>query len=114
MNILELSYKHLLDVLEPCFLYFGVFHQGKIVKVQKITHLWVAEGFIPEILHGKKSPEDVENEFLMDLFCRSLLIVVKRRSNNGIKNRYIHDFLFYFSLAELNKRYSKAHKGFSS
>ncbi|KAK4479939.1 hypothetical protein RD792_012991 [Penstemon davidsonii] len=90
-KILELSYKHLPNYLKPCFLYFGTFPEDKRISVRKLTWLWIAEGFIQREQY--KSPEHLAEEYLLDLINRSLLLIVERRNDGGIKACIIHDLL---------------------
>lgn len=102
MNILELSYTHLSEHLKPCFLYFGAFQQGKVVKVKKLIRLWVAEGLIPKT--GTERLDDVAMDFLMNLIVRSLVTVVEKSSNAGIKGCRIHDLLFELCMAKVEEQ----------
>ncbi|CAA2956185.1 late blight resistance homolog R1A-3 [Olea europaea subsp. europaea] len=91
IQILELSYKHLPAHLKPCFLYFGVFDAYKKIPVRKLISLWIAEGFIKK--EANRHPEDVAKGYLMDLIDRSLVLVVEKRSDGGVKTCNIHDLL---------------------
>lgn len=97
-HILELSFKHLLEPLKPCFLYLGLFQEDKEIKVQKLTKLWISEGFIQK--HETESVENLAKEYVMDLVGRSMLIVTKRSSSGGIKSCRIHDLLREFCLGK--------------
>ncbi|XP_048320723.2 putative disease resistance RPP13-like protein 3 [Ziziphus jujuba] len=46
-DILALSYNQLPRKLKLCFLYVGVFPEDFEIPVRHLTHLWIAEGFIP-------------------------------------------------------------------
>lgn len=93
MDILELSYKSLPSYLKPCFLYLGALgQQTNVFKVQKLIHLWIAEGFVQK--SGTKSLEELSMEYLEDLVSRNLIIVNKKSSSNGeIKQCRIHDLI---------------------
>ncbi|XP_051140570.1 putative late blight resistance protein homolog R1A-3 isoform X2 [Andrographis paniculata] len=91
MQILELSYTHLPHHLKPCFLYFGVFQEDTEISVTKLIQLWIAEGFVNK--SKKKEAESLGEEYLIDLINKSLVIVVKRRSNGGAKTCVVHDLL---------------------
>lgn len=93
MDILELSYKSLPSYLKPCFLYLGALgQQTNVFKVQKLIHLWIAEGFVQK--SGTKSLEELAMEYLEDLVSRNLIIINKRSSSNGeIKQCRIHDLM---------------------
>lgn len=88
MQILRLSYMHLPQHLKPCFLYFGAFQKEKEIPIRKLMRLWDAEGFLREENNDIK-PVD----YLSELIDRSLVMVVKRRSDGGVKTCTIHDLL---------------------
>ncbi|KAL8502530.1 hypothetical protein ACS0TY_021608 [Phlomoides rotata] len=88
MQILRLSYKHLPQHLKPCFLYLGAFQKDKEIPIGKLMRLWDAEGFI------RVENKDVKAvDCLSELIDRSLVMVVKRRSDGGVKTCTIHDML---------------------
>ncbi|KAK6125545.1 hypothetical protein DH2020_040708 [Rehmannia glutinosa] len=91
MQILELSYNHLSNHLKPCFLYFGAFPEDKEISVRKLIRLWIAEGFISN--ERKENADSVAEEYLKELIDKSLVIVSKRRSDDGIKTCVVHDLL---------------------
>ncbi|KAL2531443.1 Disease resistance protein RPP13 [Abeliophyllum distichum] len=91
IQLLELSYKHLPMHLRPCFLSFGAFEEDTEIPVRKLISLWVAEGFVKK--EEQKSLEDVAIGYLMKLIDRSLVLVVKRRFDGGVKTCKIHDLL---------------------
>ncbi|CDP00758.1 unnamed protein product [Coffea canephora] len=98
-EILERSYKHLPDHLKPCFLYFGAFQAGKAISAQKLTLLWVAEGFIRTTEMGRmESLEVLAKDYLMELINRSLVDVTERSSDGGIKACRLNDLLHDFCL----------------
>ncbi|GER49666.1 disease resistance protein [Striga asiatica] len=91
MQILELSYKHLPGYLKPCFLYFAAFPEDAEIPAQKLTMLWIAEGYVKE--GENKSAEVVAEEYLIELIGKSLVMVAKRRYDGGCKACVIHDLL---------------------
>ncbi|XP_027062469.1 putative late blight resistance protein homolog R1A-3 [Coffea arabica] len=91
---LELSYTNLPENLRPCFLYFGAYPQDHEHITDRLTWLWVAEGFVQKTQF--KSSEDVAYDYLMDLIGRSLVMVPKQRSIGGVKTCRIHDLLHDF------------------
>nr|ADL59399.1 HJTR2GH1 protein [Solanum hjertingii] len=88
-NILSLSYNDLSTALKQCFLYFGIFPEDQVVKVDDIIRLWMAEGFIPR---GEERMEDVAEGFLNELIRRSLVQVAKTFWEKVIDCR-VHDLL---------------------
>ncbi|XP_022846829.1 putative late blight resistance protein homolog R1A-3 isoform X2 [Olea europaea var. sylvestris] len=91
IQILELSYNHLPMHLKPCFLYFGAFKEDEEIHIQKLTSLWVAEGYIKK--EEQKSLEDVALEYVMKLIDRSLVLVAGKKFDGSIKTCKIHDLL---------------------
>ncbi|XP_027060841.1 putative late blight resistance protein homolog R1A-3 [Coffea arabica] len=95
---LELSYKHLPDTLKACFLYFGAFPEDHEHNTKRLISLWVAEGLVQKT--QLKRSEDVANDYLMELISRSLVIVSKPRSIDGVKACRIHDLLYEFCVTK--------------
>ncbi|XP_027063926.2 putative late blight resistance protein homolog R1A-3 [Coffea arabica] len=95
---LELSFKHLPDTLKACFLYFGAFPEDHEHNTKRLISLWVAEGFVQKT--QLKRSEDVANDYLMELIGRSLVIVSKPRSIDGVKACRIHDLLYEFCVTK--------------
>lgn len=88
MRILKLSYDHLSQHLKLCFLYLGVFFKDQEIPTQDMMDLWIAEGFIHD-----ENERNAAEEYLMELIDRSLVMVVKRRSDGRPKALLIHDLL---------------------
>ncbi|KAI5678541.1 hypothetical protein M9H77_09491 [Catharanthus roseus] len=93
-QILEMSYKNLPDYLKVCFLYLAAFSEDQDIPARKLMRLWIAEGFVQKTEF--KSLEDVAEDYLMDLICRSLVIFSQRRSKGGAKACRVHDVLLRF------------------
>ncbi|KAK6151105.1 hypothetical protein DH2020_016037 [Rehmannia glutinosa] len=70
---------------------FRAFPEDKEISVQKLIRLWIAEGFISNA--HKENADSVAEEYLKELIDKSLVIVSKRRSDDGIKTCVIHDLL---------------------
>ncbi|KAH0757016.1 hypothetical protein KY290_020509 [Solanum tuberosum] len=87
--ILSLSYNNLSTALKQCFLYFGIFPEDCVVRVDHILWLWMAEGFVPT---GKEIMEDVAEGFLNEVIRRSLIQVARTFWEKVSKCR-IHDLL---------------------
>ncbi|EYU24152.1 hypothetical protein MIMGU_mgv1a018081mg, partial [Erythranthe guttata] len=101
MNILLLSYNNLPIHLKPCFLYFAVFPEDHIIKVERLVRLWVAEGFIRQ--YGHKSLEDIGKEYLKDLIDRNLISVNWRSVTGEVTGCNIHDVLSNLCKREAQK-----------
>ena len=98
MELLDLSFKHLLDYLKPCLLYFVSFMQHQEVPVLRLIWLWIAKGFVQR--NTQKSLENAAEDYLINLIGRSLVIVVKQRSKGGIKACRVHDLVHQFCLGK--------------
>nr|XP_027107558.1 late blight resistance protein R1-A-like [Coffea arabica] len=98
--ILELSYRHLPHYLIPCLLYFGAFREDQEIETEKLTRLWIAEGFVSveELVQDTepKRLEDLAEEYMMDLIGRNLVMVAKQGHTGGVKTCRIHDLLHEF------------------
>ncbi|XP_027164061.1 putative late blight resistance protein homolog R1B-17 [Coffea eugenioides] len=97
---LELSYMNLPHHLIPCFLYFGAFREDQEIETEKLTRLWIAEGFVsveePVQDTEPKRLEDLAEEYMMDLIGRNLVMVAKQGHTGGVKTCRIHDLLHEF------------------
>ncbi|PHT54155.1 hypothetical protein CQW23_08617 [Capsicum baccatum] len=71
--ILLLSYNDLPTMLKQCFLSFGMFPEDRVVDVDHMLWLWMAEGLVPR---GEERMEDVAECFLNELIRQSLIQVV--------------------------------------
>lgn len=101
-DLLELSYKHLLDHLKPCFLYLGAFPEDKEIPTWKLIRLWIAEGLVREI--ESESLEIAAEGYLEDLVSRNLVLVSKNKCSRGIKSCHLHDLWHEFSVENNNIR----------
>ncbi|KAK2654252.1 hypothetical protein Ddye_014108 [Dipteronia dyeriana] len=88
--LLALSFNSLSYQLKQCFLYLGLFPEDSEIKIEKLIHLFVAEGFIPEVQNHIM--EDVAKDYLDELINRSL-VQVGRRSWGRIHTCRVHDLL---------------------
>ncbi|KAL1534707.1 putative late blight resistance protein R1A-10 [Salvia divinorum] len=98
-KVLSSSYEYLPQDLKACFLYMGVFPQNCEIPFTKLINLWTVEDF----LEPSQFCEDFATKCLKELVYRSLVIVCKRSSNNGIKSCKLHSA--YWSLC--NKEATK-------
>ncbi|XP_027164085.1 putative late blight resistance protein homolog R1A-4 [Coffea eugenioides] len=97
---LELSYMNLPLHLIPCLLYFGAFREDQEIETEKLTRLWIAEGFVsaeePVQDTEPKRLEDLAEEYMMHLIGRNLIMVAKQGHTGGVKTCRIHDLLHEF------------------
>ncbi|XP_061363504.1 putative disease resistance RPP13-like protein 3 [Gastrolobium bilobum] len=103
MDILKLSYDNLPRRLKPCFLYFAIYPEDYEIRANKLMELWIAEGFIQPKEIGYPNPpqvEDIAEYYLDELVDRSLVKVVRRRIDGGVKTCQIHDLLRDLCISE--------------
>ncbi|KAI8567008.1 hypothetical protein RHMOL_Rhmol02G0087800 [Rhododendron molle] len=100
-KILLLSYHDLPYYLKPCFLYFGIIPEDYQITRGRLIRLWIAEGFI----EGQKGKtlEEVAEEYLTELICRSLVQVSTRKLDGRIKRCQVHDIVHEIILAKCKK-----------
>ncbi|XP_059310711.1 toMV resistant protein Tm-2 netted virescent-like [Lycium ferocissimum] len=83
LDILSLSYGDLPPHLKSCFLYFGVYPEGFTIPAKQIMQLWIAEGFVQN--ENYRTMEDLAEDYLEELIARSLVQVVSRARDGGVK-----------------------------
>lgn len=102
MKIIESSYDHLEDHLKSCLLYMGLFPEDHKFPVFNLLNLWIAENFVHNM--DTENVEEASIICLNDLVNKSLVIVSKRREDNGeIAYCTIHDVVHEFCLRKLTK-----------
>ena len=67
---LKLSYDHLPSHLKQCFAFCSIFPKDYKIEKTSLIYMWMAQGFI-KLYNETKCPEDVGNEYFMDLHWRS-------------------------------------------
>ncbi|KAI6693448.1 hypothetical protein NL676_021158 [Syzygium grande] len=83
MQVLKFSYDHLPSCLKHCFAYCSLFPKDYAYNKETMIHLWVAQGFI-ESPNGKHNLEEVADNYLSELMCRSLLDAAIKRSDGKV------------------------------
>ncbi|WVZ02317.1 hypothetical protein V8G54_023123 [Vigna mungo] len=96
--VLKLSYDNLPRRLKPCFLYLGLFPEDFEIPVTPLLQKWVAEGFIQDT--GNRDPNDVAEDYLYELFDRSLVQVARVKSNGSLATCQVHDLLRDLCISE--------------
>ncbi|KAJ3687662.1 hypothetical protein LUZ61_016826 [Rhynchospora tenuis] len=92
MDILAMSYKDMPYTLKACFLYLSSFPEDFELSAKYLIRMWIAEGFIPQ--NDKKTMEETAEDYLEQLFHRSMVQVLRRSSTSGlIKYCRIHDLI---------------------
>ncbi|CAN4096562.1 unnamed protein product [Withania somnifera] len=98
MRVLALSYHYLPHHLKPCFLYFAIFSEDKLIYSEHLVELWEMEGFLK--LEEMKSIEEVAEKCLKDLSDRSLISISHLGSDGKIDTCGMHDVIREFCLRE--------------
>ncbi|KAK1293122.1 putative disease resistance protein [Acorus calamus] len=106
-EVLALSYNDMPSYLKPCFIYLGLFPEDEEIWSSKLKMLWIAEGFTDVYKHKneKMTVEDIAEDYLEELYQRSLIQVVSKKSYGGlrtcgIKSFRIHDLLRDLAISE--------------
>lgn len=102
-DILARSYNDLPNHhLKSCFLYLASFPEDHIIRVNKLSKLWIAEGFVPE--RHNRTMEDTTREYANELAQRCMLQVVDRSKVDGsIKSVVLHDILRDWGIKEASR-----------
>ncbi|KAK2988888.1 hypothetical protein RJ640_000248 [Escallonia rubra] len=109
LDILALSYEDLPAYLKPCFLYFGVFPEDFEIPVRPLIRLWIAEGLVEN--DNNREMEDIAEDYFDQLIDRSLIQVVRRRTDGVVKVCRIHDLLRDLCISEgRRERFLEAHQ----
>ncbi|MQM02196.1 hypothetical protein Taro_034961 [Colocasia esculenta] len=98
LEILALSYNDLSPQLKWCFLYLGSFPEDYLINVEKLTRLWIAEGFV--VRREGETLEESAEDYLEELIQRCLVQVAERSSYGGVSKCRIHDLLHDLSIGE--------------
>ncbi|KAK7271524.1 hypothetical protein RJT34_27498 [Clitoria ternatea] len=100
-RILSLSYDDLPYYLKSCMLYFGVYPEDYSIKRKRLTRQWMAEGFV--IQEEGKTPEEVAEEYLVELIQRSLVQVSRIGFDGKVKICQVHDLLREVIIKKMKK-----------
>ncbi|PHT52137.1 hypothetical protein CQW23_06599 [Capsicum baccatum] len=98
LRVLALSYHHLPHHVKACFLYFAIFPEDHVIFVDKLTELWVAEGFLK--VEETLGIKEVAEKCLKDLIDRSLIFAHQLSFDGKLKSCKIHDVTREFCLKE--------------
>ncbi|TKY49778.1 Disease resistance protein RPM1 [Spatholobus suberectus] len=90
-KILSLSYDDLPYYLKPCILYFGIYPEDYSINHNRLTRQWIAEGFVKS--DGRRSLEEVADEYLSELIYRSLVQVSLVGFQGKVRCCQVHDLL---------------------
>ncbi|XP_078166255.1 putative disease resistance RPP13-like protein 3, partial [Carex rostrata] len=91
MDVLAMSYEDMPYYLKACFLYLALFPEDYQISARRLIRMWVAEGFIPQ--EERITMEEIAEDYLYELFQRSMIQVSSRHVNGSIKCFQVHDVL---------------------
>ena len=108
---LRLSYSRLPPHLKRCFSFCSIFPRGYEIKKEKLILMWMAEGLI-QSSKGNKSPEQIGNEYFVDLLWMSFLKEIKH-GDNGVVTRYkMHDVIYDLAQSIVGPDFAVLDSGF--
>ncbi|KAL6198556.1 hypothetical protein ACLB2K_028345 [Fragaria x ananassa] len=99
--MLLLSFNDLPSQLKHCFLCCSLFPEDFVIKRKRLTRLWIAEGFVEHV--KGVMPEEIADEYLMELCFRSMLQVVARNETGRPKQIKMHDLMRELALSTAEK-----------
>ncbi|KAH0659005.1 hypothetical protein KY285_027554 [Solanum tuberosum] len=103
MKVIQSSYDHLEDHLNPCLLYMALFPEDhNILLVDGLLKLWMAEEFV--LNAGTENMEEACRVCLSDLLNRNLIMVSGMRINRDVEYCSLHDVVREFCLRKLTER----------
>ncbi|PON93754.1 NB-ARC domain, LRR domain containing protein [Trema orientale] len=108
---LRLSYSRLPPHLKRCFSFCAIFPRGYEIKKEKLILMWMAEGLI-QINKGNKSPEDIGNDYFIDLLWMSFFQEMKQ-CDDGVVTRYkLHDVIYDLAQSIVGPDFAILDRGF--
>ncbi|XP_015946896.2 putative disease resistance RPP13-like protein 1 [Arachis duranensis] len=102
---LRISYYYLPSYLKECFVYCSLYPKDYEFSKDELILLWMAENFLPPA--GKRTPEEVGDEYFDELTARSFFQPHKIYENKFVMHDLVHDLAmkfageFYFRAEEL-------------
>ncbi|KAL3655388.1 hypothetical protein CASFOL_001174 [Castilleja foliolosa] len=100
-NVLFPSYDYLPQDLKTCFLYMVVFPQNYEIRVDKLSMLWNAEGYLePNPIRFLK---DVALDYLDELVRNSLVLAHEWARNKKLKTCGLHSGFWHLCMREAGK-----------
>ncbi|XP_026433512.1 disease resistance protein RGA2-like isoform X2 [Papaver somniferum] len=107
IQVLKLSYDNLPSHLKQCFTYCSMFPKDWEINRETLIRLWMAEGFLQSSVNsrgGKKSAEDIGNDYFESLLWNSFFQDVKGNELGDIKTCKMHDLVHDLALSVVDSR----------
>ncbi|KAM2075911.1 hypothetical protein ACFX1T_038723 [Malus domestica] len=109
-SILLLSFNNLPNPLKPCFLYCALFPEDYLIRRKRLIKLWIAEGLVEPI--DGVTPEEVAEDYLVELTGRSMLQVELRNEAGRPKACKMHDLMRELALStSKNEKFGATYVG---
>ncbi|KAK9667062.1 hypothetical protein RND81_14G229800 [Saponaria officinalis] len=102
MSLLKLSYDNLESPLKACFTYCSLFPKDLELKKEKLSRLWMAQGYIVPF-DVSQSLEDAAEEYFSILLRRCFFQDVKTNEFGGVVSFRIHDLIHDVALKVAGK-----------
>ncbi|KAL3739977.1 hypothetical protein ACJRO7_021284 [Eucalyptus globulus] len=111
-SILELSYSHLPSQLKQCFAFCSLFPRDWVIDKQKLTSLWMAEGFIQPIDNVDQDIEDIAHEYFMDLLRRNFFQDCTKDELGNVKSCRMHSLVCDMAFRVAGTEYQRFNHSF--
>ncbi|MED6183151.1 hypothetical protein PIB30_035361 [Stylosanthes scabra] len=104
---LRISYYFLPSYLKQCFVYCSLYPKDYEFSKDELILLWMAENFLQPV--GKKTPEEVGDEYFDELIARSFFQPHSTEENIFVIHDLVHDLAmifageFYYRAGDLEK-----------
>ncbi|MED6143318.1 hypothetical protein PIB30_005237 [Stylosanthes scabra] len=104
---LRISYYFLPSYLKRCFVYCSLYSKDYEFSKDELIFLWMAENFLQPV--GKKTPEEVGDEYFDELIARSFFQPHSTEENIFVMHDLVHDLArifageFYYRAEDLEK-----------
>ncbi|XP_057544663.1 probable disease resistance protein At1g58602 [Amaranthus tricolor] len=95
-EVLAMSYYELPYTIKPCFLHLGNFPEDYEIPVQRLYHLWIAEGIVTSTqdkVAANRSLDDISDVCLNELVHKGMIQMGSIDSDGKICTCRIHDLM---------------------
>ncbi|KAL1291949.1 hypothetical protein AAHE18_20G237200 [Arachis hypogaea] len=92
---LKISYYYLPSYLKECFVYCSLYPKDYEFSKEELILLWMAENFLQSA--GKKTPEEVGEEYFDELVARSFFQPHSTLENIFVMHDLVHDLAMIFA-----------------